>query len=165
MKNLNIQQAKKNNLDGIVEIYNQAILNTTATFDIETKTVENQTEWFNSHDERFPIIVALINNQQVGWASLSHWSDRTAYADTAEISVYVKEDFQGKGIGKTLMKRIIDIGYSSKIHTIIARIADGNERSIKLHLGLGFTKIGLMKEVGFKFGRRIDVQFMQKMMN
>ncbi len=82
-----IRPAKPDDLIGITDIYNEAILTTNATFDTETKTVESRKEWFESHDSRNPIIVAENENEIIGWASLSKWSDRCAYSDTAEISV------------------------------------------------------------------------------
>ncbi len=160
-----IRPAKPDDLTAITEIYNEAILTTDATFDTETKTVESQKEWFESHDSRNPIIVAEIDKKIIGWASLSKWSDRCAYSDTAEISVYIKDGYRGQGIGKQLIERIIQAGEEVGIHTIISRITAGNEESIHLHEIFGFEHIGVMKEVGKKGGRILDVVMMQKIYN
>lgn len=98
----------------------------------------------------------------VGWASLSKWSDRLAYADTAEISLYVQESLRGQGIGKRLVEAIVVEGEKVGLHTVIARIAGGNQVSIRLHEAVGFNHIGVMREVGRKFGELLDVYLMQK---
>jgi L-amino acid N-acyltransferase YncA len=157
-----IRSATIEDLDAITEIYNEAILKTVATFDTEPKTIEDLKKWFEDHGSKNPILVAEQNEALVGWASLSKWSDRCAYQDTAEISLYVKEEHQGKGIGRRLMEAIIKEGKKTGLHTIIARITEGNESSLHLHESVGFTLIGTMKEVGEKFGKRLDVHLMQK---
>ena len=159
---LTIRKAAMEDLAAITEIYNEAILKTVATFDTEPKTVEEQKPWFESHDSRHPILVAEQDGTIVGWASLSKWSDRCAYSDTAELSVYVKEELRGRGIGKKLMREILDQGQKVGLHTVVARIAESNEVSVRLHEAFGFEHVGTMKEVGRKFGKLLDVHMMQK---
>jgi len=157
-----LRSARREDLDSITEIYNEAIIKTAATFDTEPKTVEDQKKWFDDHEAKNPILVAELNGVIVGWASLSKWSDRCAYSDTAEISLYIQEEHQGKGIGKYLIEAIVKEGEKTGLHTIIARITEGNESSLHLHRSVGFTHIGVMKEVGKKFDKRLDVHLMQK---
>ncbi len=159
---LKIRAASIEDLEGITEIYNEAIKKTVATFDAEAKTLEGQKKWFMDHGPKNPIIVAEQDEGIVGWASLSKYSSRCAYSDTAEISLYVKEKFQGEGIGKQLMNSIVNEGEKVGLHVVIARITDGNETSITLHELVGFKHIGVMKEVGYKFGKRLDVHLMEK---
>ncbi len=156
-----IRPARSDDLAAITEIYNEAVLTTTATFDTETKTPEDQEPWFRSHNEHFPILVAETQDRVVGWAALSQWSDRCAYRDTAEISLYVQEDYRRRGIGRRLMNAVIHEGQRADLHTVIARIAEGNEHSIALHESAGFQRVGVMKEVGWKFGQRLDVVLLQ----
>ena len=156
------RRAELKDLETITEIYNKAILTTVATFDTEPKTMGEQKVWFEDHDDRYPIFVAELDGAVAGWASLSKWSDRCAYADTAEISLYVKEDFHGKGVGKKLLEAIMEEGQRVGLHSVISRIAEGNEVSVHLHESVGFRHIGIMKEVGRKFGRLLDVSMMQK---
>lgn len=158
---LNISSATLEHLEQITDIYNEAVLNSTATFDTELKSVEEQRLWFNEHNHKYPILIAEEDNIVVGWTSLSMWSGRCAYADTAEISVYIKDDYRGKGIGTELLKKILDMGKNAGLHTVIARIADGSDASIRLHKNAGFEYIGVMKEVGKKFGKMLDVHMMQ----
>jgi len=158
---LAILRASIDYLEAITEIYNQAVLTTTATFDSEPISMEEQRIWFAEHDEKFPIFVALKHGKVVGWASLSKWSGRCAYSDTAEISVYIKEGFRGKGIGTKLINRVLDEGKKAGVHTVLARIAEGSEASIRLHKNAGFEYVGVMREVGRKFGKLLDVHLLQ----
>nr|MDO8082580.1 N-acetyltransferase family protein [Candidatus Freyarchaeota archaeon] len=162
---LKIRDAKINDLTAITEIYNDAIIHTVATFDTQPRTVEEQKIWFSNHNSKFPLIVAEDNDLITGWASLSMWSDRCAYSDTAEISLYVKEGYRGKGTGKKLTEAILSKGENAGIHTIIARIEETNKASIHLFETLGFSHIGTMREVGRKFGKLLDVHLMQKIFN
>jgi len=161
---LTIRPATLEDLDAITEIYNEAILKTVATFDTEPKTLEEQRIWFANHVPKYPILVAERDGIVVGWASLSMWSDRCAYSDTAEISLYVKEGYRGKGIGKRLLEAIIQEGQKAGFHTVIGRIAEGSEVSIHLCESVGFEHIGIMKEVGRKFGKLLDIHLMQKIL-
>jgi L-amino acid N-acyltransferase YncA len=159
---MTIRPATTDDIPAITEIYNQAVLTTTATFDTETRRLAEQQTWFTNHDARHPVVVAELDGAVVGWASLSQWSDRRAYADTAEISVYVSEAFRGRGVGRRLLEAIVQEGQRVGLHTVIARIADGNAVSVHLHRSVGFEPIGVMKEVGRKFGKLLDVHLMQK---
>ncbi len=114
------------------------------------------------HGLKNPIMVAEQDRKIVGWGALSKWSDRCAYSDTAEISVYVEKKHQKKGIGRKLLEKTIKEGEKAGIHTVIAWITEGNDASIHLHKSRGFFHIGVMKEVGFKFDKRLDVYLMQK---
>jgi phosphinothricin acetyltransferase len=158
---LNIRQATLADLGQITEIYNDAIQKTTATFDTEPKTLEEQESWFANHDASHPVLIAEQDDLIVAWASLSQWSDRCAYSGTAEISLYVKEEYRGKGIGKQLMKAIIQEGKTAGLHTVIARIAGSNKISADLCKSFGFQYIGTMREVGKKFDKLLDVHLMQ----
>jgi len=158
---LAIRQATPADLGQITEIYNDAIQKTTATFDTELKTLEEQEKWFADHDASHPVLIAEQDGLIVAWTSLSQWSDRCAYSATAEISLYVKEEYRGKGIGKELMKAIIQEGKTAGLHTIIARIAGSNKISADLCKSFGFQYIGTMREVGKKFDQLLDVHLMQ----
>jgi phosphinothricin acetyltransferase len=161
IQELLIRRATIADQQSIMEIYNDAIFNTTATFDTEPRTIEKQIEWFRNHKEIHPVMVGEINGMVVGWASLSPWSDRCAYDTTVEVSVYIDENYRGQGAGSKLLKAVTDAGRNLNIHTVISRITEGNEISIHLHKKLGYKHVGVMKEVGFKFGKFLDVHMMQ----
>src|SRR4051812_48066895 len=156
-----IRAATDADQDAILEIYNEAVLNSTATFDTEPRSHEKQFEWFHSHKENHPVIVAEENGAIAGWASLSSWSDKKAYATTVEVSVYVHVDHRGKGIGKKLLQIITLEGKKTKNHTAISRIAADNKVSMHIHEQIGYRHIGVIKEAGKKFGKFIDVYLMQ----
>jgi L-amino acid N-acyltransferase YncA len=159
---LRIGPAAPEHLPAITQIYNQAVLKTVATFDTPPKTLEEQKIWFAHHGPKYPVLVAEQDGFVVGWTSLTKWSDRCAYSDTAEISLYINEEHQGKGIGRKLLQAIMVEGQKAGLHTVIARIAQGGEASLNLHRSVGFEHIGTMKEVGRKFGKLLDVHLMQK---
>jgi L-amino acid N-acyltransferase YncA len=156
-----IRPATSDDLQAITDIYNQAILTTTATFDTEVKTLKEQRSWFVRHGPRNPVLVAERAGVVVGWAALSAWSDRRAYSNTAEASIYIAESNRNKGIGRELSEAIINAGQDAGLHTLIARIVAGNDASLHLAETQGFKQIGVMKELGFKFGRFLDVVMMQ----
>ncbi len=157
-----MRRATLADLEPITEIYNDAIVHTAATFDTVPKTLDEQRNWYTGHDTKHPIVVADKEDIVVGWASLSEWSDRCAYADTAEVSLYVKKEYRKEGIGRLLLEMLLQEGEKAGLHTLIARIAEGNSGSVKLFEGEGFVLVGVMKEVGRKFGRLLDVYLMQK---
>ena len=161
---LTIRGARLSDVDAITEIYNEAILTTTATFDTVPKSVSERLEWMKSHGERHSVIVAELGGTVLGWASLSPWSERSAYADTAETSFYVRSGHRGRGIGRKLKEAIISEARRLKFHTLIARIAEGGDVSLHLNESFGFKHVGTLKEVGRKFGRLLDVHILQKML-
>jgi phosphinothricin acetyltransferase len=162
---LNIRRAAASDVGVITEIYNEAILTTTATFDLEPRTQADRMQWFEDHDERHPIFVAVLTGQVVGWACLNQWNPRAAYAKTAETSFYVKEEHRGKGIGRQLKAAIIEEARQLKFHTLIAGAAEASDASLHLNKSFGFEVVGTFKEVGWKFGRVLDVTYLQKFLD
>ena len=162
---IHIRKAHLKDLPIITQIYNEAIRTTTATFDTTPKTLEEQTRWFQDHGTKNPIMVAECGTIVVAWGSLSQWSDRCAYADTAEVSLYVLEQYRGKGIGTQLLNALLKEGQRQGLHAVLARITEGNTASLRLHESLGFAQVGVMREVGVKFGRRLDVNLMEKILS
>jgi phosphinothricin acetyltransferase len=158
---INLTRATTDHIEAITDIYNEAVLTTTATFDTEPLSIDEQRIWFGEHDDKFSIFVAEKFGKTIGWASLSRWSGRCAYSDTAEISIYIKEGYRGKGIGTKLMNKVLEEGKKAGVHTVLARISEGSEASIKLHKAAGFEYVGVMREVGRKFGKLLDVHLLQ----
>jgi phosphinothricin acetyltransferase len=160
-----IRKMTIDDIGAVTEIYNEAILSTTATFDIETKSPEDRKRWFLAHGSKHPVLVSEIGGSVVGWASLSRWSDRGAYDKTAEVSVYVDGANRGKGVGKSLLSAIVEEGRKAGFHTLTARIVAGNDQSVKLVKSFSFDEIGTLREVGYKFGKYHDVIYLQKIFN
>lgn len=161
MTSCKLRAATAADLPAITAIYNEAVRNTTATFDTVEKTVEDRRAWLDTHDSRYPVIVAELGGTIAGWGSLSRWSDRAAYDGTCENSVYVDASSRGKQIGAALLRELLAIARLQGLHTVIARIADGNPASLRLHERAGFARIGTMRQVGRKFGKLIDVHMYQ----
>ena len=156
-----ILRAHAGDAAAIAEIYNEAVRTTTATFDTEPQSAEDRLRWLEAHDDRHPVFVAEADGQIAGWSALTKWSDRPAYHRTAETSCYVAEAFRGRGIGRALKKTLIEAARGLGFHTLLARVAQGSEASIHINASFGFEAIGTMKEVGFKFGRWLDVHLLQ----
>jgi phosphinothricin acetyltransferase len=162
---VSIRRAELADVEAITAIYNEAILTTTATFDVDPKSVAERTEWFQTHDERHPVLVAVVAGKVVGWSSLSKWSTRCAYDDTAETSFYVNSEHRGRGIGRKLKLATIEEARRLQFHTLIARVAEGSQESLHLNESTGFVHVGLLKEVGRKFGKLLGVHILQKMLD
>ena len=160
---MNVRPATREDLPGILEIYNEAVLNTTATYDYEPRTLEHRIAWFEDHvKNQYPVFVAVNGEcRVVGWSCLNRYHDRLGYRFSTENSIYVAADQRGKGIGKRLMPPIIDGARARGLHAILAGIDAQNEVSIKLHAAFGFQPVARFKEVGFKFGRWLDVIYME----
>jgi L-amino acid N-acyltransferase YncA len=159
-----VRAAKLGDVPTILAIYNEEILHGVATFDTEEKTLTEREAWFNRLQPSHPVLVAEVDGRVLGFASAGAWSERKAYSGTAENSVYVEKNSRGKGLGKELLKALLIESKKSGLHTLIARITDGNQTSIELHKQLGFHHVGVLKEVGFKFGRQLDVTLMQRIL-
>lgn len=158
---ITVRNADRADIPAIVDIYNESVVSSTATFDTTPKTVDDYEIWFSAHGGRHPVIVAEEHGAVCGWAALSAYSDRAAYDGTAEVSLYIRRSCQNRGIGRLLFAQIIDRGRRAGLHTVISRIAEGNDVSIALHSSLGFRTVGVMRQVGKKFGRLLDVIIMQ----
>ncbi len=161
MSRIRVRKAAECDLPALLDIYNYVVRTSAATFDLEEQTLEQRRKWFAKFDDQYPLLVADEDGTVVGYACLSKFRDRPAYRQTAESSVYVHRDHQGKGIGKRLMTELIGLAQTLGYHTIVAGITSGNGASVNLHVQLGFQPIGVFREVGFKFGRYHDVTFYQ----
>ena len=163
---MQIRPATRADLPGILEIYNDAVLTTTATYDYEPRTLEHRTQWFEERQrDRYPMFVAVDNAGQVaGWSALNPYHPRIGYQFTSENSVYVAAGMRGKGIGKLLLAPLIEAAKARGLHAIIAAIDADNEASIRLHAAFGFEKVGHFKQTGFKFNRWLDLVYMEKLL-
>lgn len=156
-----IRDATMRDARRIADIYNQAVLHTTATFDDVPESVEDREGWLLAHTGRFPVIVAELDGAVVGWSSLSRWSDRPAYDRTAEVSTYVDEAWRGRGVGRELTGAILERARASGMHALVSRVCAENRASVALFEKLGFAAVGVTHEVGWKFGRWLDVEILE----
>ncbi len=158
---LTLRPATEADQSAMLEIYNESVLNSNATFDTEPRSYAGQLNWFRMHKKNHPVLVAEDEGVVIGWASLSPYSDRCAYETTVEVSIYIHSNFRGKGIGMNLLQIITLEGQKTGSHTIISRITQGNEVSIHIHEKTGYRHVGVMEEVGYKFGKFQNVHIMQ----
>lgn len=158
---MNIRAASEADLPGIFAIYDDEVLHGTATFDTEPKAPAERLAWFRADGGgRYPILVAEEQGAVAGWARLYAWSPRKAYDRTAENAVYVARAARGRGLARALMEELIRLAPQRGVRVLVARIVEGNPASLGLHRALGFRDIGVMREVGEKFGRLLDVRLM-----
>jgi L-amino acid N-acyltransferase YncA len=158
---ISVRAARQSDLESLLEIYNDAVLTSPATFDLVPQTLARRKKWLSEHGRLHPLIVAESGGLVVGYASLSQFRDKPGYSMSAEDSVYVRRDFRGQGVGTLLLKKILARATHLGYHTIIAGIVPPNESSVRLHKRLGFEFVGNFREVGFKFSRWQDVAFYQ----
>lgn len=160
---MDIRDAVAADIEGIADIYNHAVAHTTAIWnDIQVDSA-NRAAW---HAERqrlgYPVLVSLGDDGAVlGYASFGDWRAFDGYRHTIEHSVYVRQDARGLGIGEALMRALIDRAKALGKHAMVAGIEAGNAPSIRLHKKLGFAEVGLLPQVGMKFGNWLDLAFLQ----
>lgn len=156
---MQIRPATKADVPAILEIFNEEITNGVNAFDTEPIQGTAQEAWFRAHlDPRYPVIVAEEPPRIQGWASLSSWARHGAYQRTAEVSVFIHRDHRGRGFGRALLEGLVELGRQAGHHVLLARAEASNATSRRLHLGLGFSSVGVMHRVGFKHGRYLDVE-------
>src|SRR5687767_13523893 len=159
---IQIRTALEQDLEAMLEIYNDVIVNTTAVYDYQPHTLEMRRQWFRIKEAQgFPVFVAEEHGKVVGFSSIGPFRAWAAYKYSVENSVYVAADQRGKGIGKLLIAPLVEASIQLNMHTIIAGIDATNEASVKLHRSFGFEEVAHFKQVGYKFGRWLDLTFMQ----
>lgn len=164
-RSVRLRDAIEEDLPAILEIYNHTVVNSTATFEYEPKTIEQRRNWFASHGGKYPLIVAEVEDVGIaGYCCLSQFRQSAGYLRTVELSVYVRNDFRRKGIATLMIREIMSRARKLQHHTIVSCIAASNEASIELHKNLGFEFAGRIKEVGYKFSKWEDDVFYQHLL-
>ena len=163
---LHIRFATEADLPGILDIINDAILHTTAVYSYQPVTLEDRQAWFQSRQQQgFPVFVAESAGQVIGFSSYGPFRPWPAYGYTVENSIYIHPQHRGLGVGKQLLRVLIDQAKAQQVHAMMAGIDSSNPASLKLHTGFGFVQVGYLKEVGFKFDRWLDLVFMELLLN
>lgn len=160
-----IRNATPEDLPAILSIVNHAILHTTANYLYEPQTLTDQQKWWqDKQNKSFPVLVAQVNNEVIGFASYGTFREKIGYQFTVEHSVYVATEYINQGIGSKLLSALIELAKSEGYHTMIGAIDAENHDSIAFHEKFGFIKAGLIKQAAFKFDRWLDLQFVQLML-
>lgn len=155
-----IRIALERDLPAINDIYNHYVRHSTTSYDYEIWTLDQRREWFNQREAIHPVTVAQRDGV-VGWASLGPFRHKAGYRATVENSVYVHPDHQRSGVGSALLLDAIDRARELGVRTIVAGIDAEQTASLELHRKCGFHEVARFEQVGFKFGRWLDVVFMQ----
>lgn len=161
---MDIRRGEVRDAEPLRALYNKEVLGSTVTFDLVARTAEEQLAWMADHSGVYPVLVGVDANEVVGFASLSPYRPRPAYATTVEDSVYIAEGRRGTGAGKALLGEVVALASAHGFHAVMARIVGDHAASIALHRSCGFEVVGVEREVGRKFGRWLDVAVMQQLL-
>ncbi|WP_165008715.1 GNAT family N-acetyltransferase [Neisseria yangbaofengii] len=143
-----VAEAVQDDLPAIVAIYNSTIESRQATADLQPVTVAQRQAWFDAHGGKRPLLVLRdVRNEIVAWGSFSDYYPRQAYHISAEISVYVRQDVRGAGVGKVLLRYMLERAPSLGIRNVLAVIFDHNHASIRLFRSFGFEEWGRLPQV------------------
>jgi phosphinothricin acetyltransferase len=159
---VHVRLVHRDDAEAVRAIYNREVTESTVTFDLVPRSLDEQLRWIDEHSGAHPALVALDDSGGVrGFTSLSPYRSRPAYRTTVEDSVYVARDARGSGVGRLLLESVLGLAADHGFHAVMARIVDSHEASIRLHRSCGFELVGVEREVGRKFGRWLDVVSMQ----
>jgi L-amino acid N-acyltransferase len=159
---MRIRPAQPADLPALLAIYNDAVVHTTASWDLVPWTPVEHAEWYATKAEhRHPILVADADGEIVGYAAYGPFREKAGYAATMEHSVYVRTDRRGLGIGRALMVAIIEAARANGVHALIGGLSADNDVSLALHRSFGFVEVGRLPEVGKKFDRWLDLVMLQ----
>ena len=159
---ISIRLAEEKDISEILTIYNDIILNTTAVYEYQPQTLAMRKAWFDTKlKDGYPVFVAEQENVIAGFSSFGPFRAWAAYKYTVENSVYVASHLRGRGIGKLLLPPLLQKAREKDLHVIIASINSDNLASIRLHQSFGFEEVALFRQVGFKFGKWLDLKFFE----
>ncbi|MFB6469061.1 arsinothricin resistance N-acetyltransferase ArsN1 family A [Cytobacillus sp. Hz8] len=161
---INIRNATKNDLKQILDIYNEGIEDKIATLEENLKDLNYMQNWFEiNHNQRYAVIVAEDDHEVVGWASLNRYSNRCAYDGVAELSIYIKRSFRGRGIGSFLLREIEHIAMKNQFNKMILFTFPFNELGQGLYRKRGYREVGIFKNQGKLDDHFVDVMIMEKL--
>lgn len=160
--NIRIRLATPADLPALNDLYNHYVLHSTCTYQEIPSTLEDRHAWFNAHDPQHPITVATDDHGTLlGWGALSAFHSRCAFRFTVENSVYIHPTRHRQGLGRALLADLMERAATLGHHSVLAVISADQAPSVALHRALGFTEAGLLKQVGYKFNRWLDVMYLQ----
>jgi phosphinothricin acetyltransferase len=162
---MHLRPASEADLPQILAIYNEAVRNTTASYDYTAQTLAVREAWFaQKQAQSLPVLVMAREEEILGFGSYGPFRPWDGYQYTVEHSLYVHPSYRRQGIGKALLAALIEVAFQQQVHVMVAGIDAENQGSIVLHKQFGFIAVGTLQQVGFKFGRWLDLCFMQKIL-
>ncbi|HEU5193663.1 MAG TPA: arsinothricin resistance N-acetyltransferase ArsN1 family A [Methylomirabilota bacterium] len=159
-----VRPANADDAAAICEIYNQGIEDRLATLETEPRAPAERREWLEAKSERHPVIVAEHEGQIVGWGSLNVFNARPAYRHVADFSVYVERAWRGKGVGRVLLERLIELAREHGYHKLVLSAFPFNTAGVALYERLGFRTVGIYREQGLLDGRWVDTIIMERLL-
>jgi len=159
-----IRTATPADVEAICTIHNQGIVDRIATLDTTLRTPGDSRAWLAERGPRHPVIVADAGGTVVGWASLNRFNTRAAYDHVADFSVYVERRWRGKGVGRQLLDRLIEMARAIGYHKMVLSAMAYNTAGIALYTRTGFTRVGIFHEQGQLDGRWVDIVIMEKLL-
>jgi phosphinothricin acetyltransferase len=148
----------------ICAIYNQGIEDRVATLETERRDPDERRRWLGSRGPRYPVLVAESGGQVVAWASLNSFNPRHCYDHVADISVYVERGWRGKGVGRMLLARLVELGRSLGFHKLVLACFPTNKPGVALYERMGFVPVGVYREQGLLDGQWVDVLIMEQLL-
>jgi Sortase and related acyltransferases len=164
MPEITLRSATSDDLEAILHIYNQGIDDRIATLEVELKDLDYMTSWLNSRGERYTVLIAMINESVVGWASLNRYSLRAVYDGVADLSIYIERSHRGRGIGQKLLQALELIAIQNGFHKIVLFTFPFNEQGQGLYRKSGFREVGVFHEQGILDDKLVDVMAMEKLL-
>lgn len=166
MTGMTIGDSAEADLPAILAIYNDVIAHTTAVYSEEPARLEERRSWWAERRDRgYPVLVARDGSGVIGFASFGDFRAWPCYRHTVEHSVHVRADRRGRGVGRQLVEALIPLAAGLGKHVMVAGIDADNSASIRMHERLGFVRVARFAEVGHKFGRWLDLVFLQRMLD
>lgn len=160
-----VRDAREADLPAIRAIFNHWIEHSTASFRTAPDTDEQTRAWFAGRAPEHPVLVAEEAGAIAGWASLNPHKPANGYRHTAEMSVYVRPDALGRGLGRRLAAELLARGRAAGLHAVLGGVCTEQDASRRMLESLGFAKVAHFREVGFKFGRWLDVAYFEKVLD
>jgi phosphinothricin acetyltransferase len=158
-----VRDARENDLGGLLEIYNDVVATSTAIYRDDPATLADRREWWAQRvAQGYPVLVATRESEVIGFASFGDFRAWPGYRFTVEHTVHVRADLRGRGVGTALMRPLLDRAAALGKHVMVAGVDADNSGSLAFHERLGFVRVAHFREVGFKFGRWLDLVFLQR---
>lgn len=161
---IRIRLATLDDSEAIADIYNHYVLDTTATFDMVPKSPQERATWIAKRSSEHPVLVAEREGAVIAWGSLNPWGSRPGWRHTVEISVYVELMWRNRGLGRRMMEALLERAVDAGHHAVMGQVVSENEQSLRLAMDMGFEQVGLLREVGNKFDRWLDVVLVERVL-
>jgi L-amino acid N-acyltransferase YncA len=162
--NLTIRKANEADLESILTIYNQGIADRIATLESEEKDYSYMRRWFDEHQGRYAVLVAELDDDVIGWASLNRYANRCAYDGVADLSIYIERSHRGKGVGKALLDKLEEVARSHQFYKIVLFTFPFNGLGQGLYKKCGYREVGVFHNQGILDGNFVDVMAMEKIL-